>query len=327
MKMIRRMFPPATLALLACSPWAFSSAVAQPAYPSAPIKIIVPYPAGGASDAVARMIGEKLQLAWGQPVYIDNKPGASGIIGTQATIKSPADGYTLLAHNSVLIQQPAVMEKLSFNPFKDLLPVVMTIRTTNLFVVPNDSPVKSVAEFVAQAKGNPNKASYGSYGIASGAHFQGELLKMQAGVDLAHAPFQGSAPMITNIVGGQLPSAFIDVPSALPHIKSMRPLAVGGPQRLQELPNVPTFAELGYKSFEPMGWHGLFLPAGAPPAVAQKIANEVSNILRMPDVLAKLKTLGVIAGGGTPEEFAQQIKADAPVYAEIAKAANIRLTQ
>lgn len=325
MKSTRRAFSAISLAILACGTSAV--ALAQPAYPNRPIKLIVPYTAGGSSDVIARMIGDKLQQAWGQPVLIDNKPGASAMIGTQMVIKSPADGYTVLVHNAVLIQQPAIMDKLPFDPFKDLLPVVLTLRTNNLFVVPNDSPAKTFKDFVAMTKANPTRYSYGSYGIGSAAHLHGELLKQQAGLDLEHVAFQGSAPMITNIIGNQLPSAFIDIPSALPHIKKMRPLAVAGVQRLAELPNVPTFTELGYKSFDPMGWHGLFMPAGTPPAIVQKFAAEVSNILRMPDVTAKLKALGVTPGGGTPEEFAQQIKIDAPIYADVAKAANIRVTQ
>jgi len=325
MQSTKRAFSAAALAVLTLGPWAMSSAIAQSTFPNRPVKIVVPYPAGGASDAVARMIAEKLQQAWGQPVIIDNRAGASGIVGTQAVIKAPADGYTVLSHNSVLIQQPAVMEKLSFDPFKDLMPVVITIRTTNLFVVPANSPIKTLKEFVDAAKANGGQYNFGSYGIASAAHFQGELLKLQAGIDMVHVPFQGSAPMIPNLMGGQLSSAFIDIPSALPHIKSLKPLAVGGTQRIPELPNVPTFAELGYKSFEPMGWHGLFMPAGTPPEIAQKFAKEVDNVLRMPDIVAKLKNLGVMPGGGTPEDFARQIKVDAPVYAAVAKAANIRV--
>lgn len=327
MKPTRRAIHRLALALPIGLAIAATPALAEPTYPSRPIRMVVPYPAGGASDVVARMIADKLRLALGQPVIVDNRPGASGIIGTQAVAKAPADGYTILVHNTVLIQQPAVMEKLPFDPFADLMPVVMTLRTNNLFVVPADSPAKTLGEFVSLAKANPAKYSYGSYGIASAAHFHGELLKQQALIDLAHVPFQGSAPMVTNLAGGQLPSAFIDIPSALPHMKSLRPLAVAGTQRIPELPQVPTFTELGYRSFEPMGWHGLFVPAGTPPEIARKLAVEVSGILRMPDVVDRLKAMGVTPGGGTPEAFAAQIRADAPVYAEIAKKADIRVTQ
>lgn len=326
MKLIQRALRGTAAALFVCWAWMGPAASADPAYPSRQVKVVVPYPAGGASDAVARMIGEKLQQAWGQPVVIENRSGASGIIGTQHVTKAPADGYTVLVHNTVLIQQPAVMEKLPYDPFVDLLPVVLTLRTNNLFVVPGDSPAKTLKDFLGVVKANPKQHSFGSYGIASAAHFHGELLKRQAGLDLAHIPFQGSAPIVTSLAGGQLSSAFIDIPTALPHIKSMRPLAVAGMQRIPELPDVPTFTELGYQSFEPTGWHGMFMPAGTPIAIAQKFANEVSNALRMPDVAAKLKALGVTPGGGTPDEFARQIKADAPVYVEIARSANIRIT-
>jgi len=326
MKLFRHVLRSTAAALLLISYAVGSTAFADAAYPTRPIKLVVPYPAGGASDAVARMVGGKLQQAWGQPVMSDNRPGAAGMIGTQAVTRAPADGYTVLVHNTVLIQQPAVMEKLPYDPFSDLLPVVLTLRTNNLFVVPGDSPAKTLKEFIGLAKANPKQHNYGSYGIASAAHLHGELFRQQAGVDLAHIPFQGSAPIVTSLAGGQLSSAFIDIPTALPHIKSMRALAVAGSQRIPELPDVPTFTELGYRSFEPSGWHGMFMPAGTPPAVAQKFAQGVSSALRMPDVAAKLRALGVSPGGGTPDEFVRQIKDDAPVYAEIARTANIRIT-
>ena len=170
MKLFRHVLRSTAAALLLISYAVGSTAFADAAYPTRPIKLVVPYPAGGASDAVARMIGEKLQQAWGQPVMIDNRPGASGMIGTQAVTRAPADGYTVLVHNTVLIQQPAVMEKLPYDPFSDLLPVVLTLRTNNLFVVPGDSPAKTLKEFIGLAKANPKQHNYGSYGIASAAH-------------------------------------------------------------------------------------------------------------------------------------------------------------
>jgi len=325
MKMTKRAFGTTTLALLATGPWTAASVLAKSNYPNRPVKIVVPYPPGGASDMIARMVAEKLQKAWGQPVIVDNKAGASGIIGAHAVARAAADGYTILSHNSVLIQQPAVMEKLPFDPFKDFTPAVLTIKTNNLFAVPIDSPAKTLKEFVEMVKANPGRHNYGSYGIASAAHLHGELFKQQTGIELTHVPFQGSAPMITNLMGGQLSSAFVDIPSTIPQIKSIRPLAIAGTLRVPEIPDVPTFTELGYKSFEPMGWHGFFLPAGAPADIAHTIAKEVEKVLQLPDVSAKLKAIGVMPGGGTPEEFAQQIKADAPVYAAVAKAANIRI--
>lgn len=323
----RRSIQVSALAFAFLGPLSISSTHAQTNYPNKPVKIVVPYPAGGGSDAVARLIADKLQQAWGQPVLVDNKPGASGIIGTQQVVRTAADGYTLLYHNTVLIQQPSMMEKLPYDPLKDLQPVTVTLKTNNLFVVPASSPAKTLKEFIDLARSQTAQGSYGSYGIGSAAHLNGELFKQQTGLDLTHVAFQGSAPMITNLIGNQLPSAFIDIPSALPHMKNLRPLAVAGTQRPPELSHVPTFTELGYKSFEPMGWHGMFLPAGTPSAIAQKISKDVNAVLQMPDVQARLKAMGVSPGGGTPEEFAQVIKADAAIYADITKAANIRITQ
>ena len=202
MKMTKRGFGTTTLALLATGPWTAASVLAKSNYPNRPVKIVVPYPPGGASDMIARMVAEKLQKAWGQPVIVDNKAGASGIIGAHAVARAAADGYTILSHNSVLIQQPAVMEKLPFDPFKDFTPAVLTIKTNNLFAVPIDSPAKTLKEFVEMVKANPGRHNYGSYGIASAAHLHGELFKQQTGIELTHVPFQGSAPMITNLVGG-----------------------------------------------------------------------------------------------------------------------------
>lgn len=323
----RRSIQIAAFAFAVLGPCSVGSAFAQSPYPNKPVKIVVPYPAGGGSDAMARLIADKLQQTWGQPVVVDNKPGASGIIGTNQVAKTTADGYTILYHNTVLIQQPSMMEKLPYDPFKDLQPVIATLKTNNIFVVPASSPAKTLKEFIELAKSQTALNSYGSYGIGSAAHLHGELFKQQSSLDLTHVAFQGSAPMITNLIGNQLPSAFIDIPSALPHIKSLRALAIAGTHRPPELLNIPTFTELGYKSFDPMGWHGLFLPAGTPSAITQKISKDVNAVLQMPDVLARLKTMGVTPGGGSPEEFSQVIKTDAAIYAEIAKAANIRITQ
>ena len=176
-------------------------------------------------------------------------------------------------------------------------------------------------------KANPGKLSFGSYGAGTSSHIQGSLLNMQAGLDLTHVPFSGSAPLVTNLVGGQLPAAFVDSASVRPHLKSIRPLAVTGTQRMPGLPDVPTFAELGYHSFDPYGWFGLFLPAAAPAPVVQKLSDEVNRILRLPDVSAKIEALGLQVGGGKPEELQKTMRTDAAIYAKIIKDANIRLSQ
>jgi len=298
---------------------------AEATYPSRPITLIVPYPAGGATDVLARFLGSKLQESWGQSVVIQNKPGASGIIGAQYVAQAAPDGYTVLVGVTSMIQQPAMMSTLPYDPLKDFAPVVQTASTSNLFLVPLDSPAKSLKEFVDLAKANPGQYNFGSWGPGSSAHIHGELLNQQAGLDLTHIPFQGSAPVMTNLVGGQISSAFVDIPSATPQLKSLRALAVTGPQRIPSLPDVPTFTELGYKSFEPRGWHGLFLPAATPKPIVQKLSAEINRILKLPDTEEKIKTLGMIRGGGTPEEFSAAMRTDAAIYAEIIKAAGIKL--
>jgi len=304
------------------------AALAQTApYPSQAIKFVVPYPAGGATDTLARTVAQKLGEAWGQPVLVENKAGASGTIGNNFVAKAPADGYTVLVAITALIQQQSLMDKLPYDPLKDFAPVTLIARSPSMFAVPLDSPAKSLKEFVAMAKANPGKLSYGTYGAGTSSHIQGSLLNMQAGLDLVHVPFNGAAPLVTNLVGGQLPSAFVDSASARPHLKSIRPLAVTGTQRIPGMPDVPTFVELGYHSFDPYGWFGLFLPAAAPAPVAQKLSDEVNRILRLPDVTARIEALGLQVAGGKPEEVRKTMNGDAAIYARIIKDANIRLTQ
>lgn len=320
----RRAFALASLALLAPA----AALAQQPApYPSQPIKFIVPYPAGGATDVLARTVGQKLGEAWGQPVLVENKVGASGTIGNNLVAKAPGDGHTVLVAITALIQQPSLMDKLPYDPLKDFAAVTLIARSPSMLAVPLDSPAKSLKEFIALAKANPGKYSFGSYGAGTSSHIQGSLLNQQAGLDLTHVPFNGAAPLLTNLVGGQLPAAFVDSASSRPHLKSIRPLAVTGTQRMHGLPDVPTFKELGYHSFDPYGWFGLFLPASAPAPVVAKLSEEVNRILRLPEVAAKIEALGLQAAGGKPEEVQKVLHTDAATYARIIKDANIRLAQ
>jgi tripartite-type tricarboxylate transporter receptor subunit TctC len=296
-------------------------------YPSQPIKFIVPYPAGGATDTLARTIAQKLNEAWSQPVLVENRAGAAGTIGNNFVAKANPDGYTVLVAITALIQQQSLMEKLPYDPLKDFAPVTLIARSPSMFAVPLDSPAKSLKEFVTMAKANPGKYSYGTYGAGTSSHIQGSLLNMQAGLDMVHVPFNGAAPLVTNLVGGQLPSAFVDSASARPHLKSIRPLAVTGTQRIPGMPDVPTFVELGYHSFDPYGWFGLFLPANAPATVVQKLSDEVNRILRLPDVTARIEALGLQVAGGKPEDVRKTMNSDAAIYAKIIKDAGIKLSQ
>jgi tripartite-type tricarboxylate transporter receptor subunit TctC len=303
-----------------------TSAQAQGDYPNRTIKLVLPYPAGGGSDAMARTIADKLQQVLGQTVVVENRPGASGTIGNYHVIKSLADGYTLLYSNTSLIQQPWMMSKLPYDPLKDLTPVIVVSRITNALVVPRKhSTVTNFKEFVALAKANPGKFSAGSWGLGGGAHLLIETLNQQAHIDLLHVPFQGSSPLAVNLLGGQVQSGAVDAPTLITYSEAFRPLAVAGPQRLPRFPDVPTFQELGYENMSFDGWHGLLLPPKTPAAIVQKLSAAMNTILRMPDVVAKIDAMGMLPGGGTPEEYAKSMREDSAIYARIIKAANIRL--
>jgi tripartite-type tricarboxylate transporter receptor subunit TctC len=316
----RRRFGAASLALLAAP--AFSQGV----YPSQNIKLIVPYPAGGATDTLARTVGSKLQEAWGQAVIVENKAGAAGTIGNNVVAKAAPDGYTVLIAITALVQQPSLMEKLPYDTLKDFTPVTLIARSPSMLAVPLSSPARTLKDFIAMVKSQPGKHNFGSYGAGTSSHIQGALLNLQAGLDLVHIPFQGAAPLVTNLIGGQLSAAFVDSASARAQLANMRPLAVTGTSRMPGLPDVPSFVELGYQSYEPYGWFGVFLPAGVPPAVTHKLGDEVERILRLPDVTARIESLGLQVGGGKPEEFQKVVRSELALYAKIIKDANIRLT-
>ena len=297
---------------------------AQPAYPSQPIKFIVPYPAGGATDVLARMVAQKMQDNWQQTVVVENKPGAGGTIGNNQVAKSPADGYTVLFSIVALVQQIPLM-KLPYDPLKDFAPISRVAISPSVLAAAPTLPINTLPEFIKMVKAEPGKHSIGSYGPGTSAHLQGALLNMQAGLDLMHVPYQGGAPLVTAMMGGQLSSAFLDAGSSKQHLPKFKLLGVTGTERLSWLPNVPTLKEQGLNSYEPMGWFGLFLPAATPKAVVDKFSAETQRILKLPDVREKIEAMGLIPGGETQENFAKVIKTDAEIYARIIRDAKITL--
>jgi len=301
-----------------------SPARAQGSFPSQPIKMIVPYAPGGATDVLGRMMAQKLGEAWNATVLVENRPGAGGTIGNNIVAKAAPDGYTVLMAITAIIQQPTLMN-LPYDPLKDFSPITQVAKSPSMFVVPLNSPATTLKDFVTLVKANPGKYNFGSYGAGTSSHIQGALLNLQAGLDMVHVPFAGAAPLVTNMVGGQLTSAFIDTASARAHVKSFRPLAVTGTQRMSYLPDVPSFKELGYQNFDPYGWFGLFLPPGTPAAIVNKYADESNRILKQPDVVSKVEGLGLFVGGGRPDEFAQLLRTDAGIYARIIKDGNIKI--
>jgi len=312
---------------VALAMFATHAAVAQDAstYPSQPLRIVVPYPAGGATDTLARIVATKLQESWRQTVVVENKPGASGTIGNDMAAKAPRDGHTILLAITAIVQVQSLMPKLPYDALKDLQPLVQVASTNSIFVVPASTPANTLKEFIAAAKANPGRFNYGSYGMGTSSHIQGSLLNLQAGLDLTHVPYKGAAPLLQDLRGGQLSSAFVDMATARPHLEYMKVLAATGTRRNKTLPNVPTFAELGFQSFEPVGWFGLFMPTGVPAPITAKFTAEASRILHLPDVVARIEQLGMTPGELKGEEFARVVKSDAAVYARIIKDANIRM--
>ena len=301
-----------------------SATHAQAHYPSQPIKFIVPYPAGGATDALARMVAQKLQDSWQQTVVVENKPGAGGTIGANMVAKGPADGHTVLFSIVALLQQISLM-KLPYDPIKDFAPISRVAISPSVFAASTSLPANNLAELIKLVKANPGKYSFGTYGPGTSAHLQGELLNMQTGMDLLHIPYQGAAPLVTAMLGGQLSTAFLDAGSSRQHFPKFKLLGVTGTERLSWLPNVPTLKEQGLHSFEPLGWFGLFLPVATPRPVVDKFSIEIQRILKLSDVREKIESMGLIPGGETQENFAKVIKADAEIYSRIVRDAKISL--
>jgi tripartite-type tricarboxylate transporter receptor subunit TctC len=314
----------ATLSSLALMGAGSTLAQAQTAYPSQPIKFIVPYPAGGTTDVLARMVAQKMQESWQQTVVVENKPGAGGTIGNNLVAKAPADGYTVLFGIVALVQQMTLM-KLPYDPLKDFAPISRVAITPAVFAASTTLPVNNLAELIKLVKANPGKYSFGTYGPGTSAHLQGELLNLQTGIDLLHIPYQGAAPLVTAMLGGQLSTAFMDAGSSRQHIPKFKVLGVTGSDRLSWLPNVPTFKEQGLNSFEPMGWVGLLLPGATPKPVVDKFSAETQRILKLPDVREKIEAMGLIPGGETSDSFGKVMKSDADIYARIIRDAKITL--
>ncbi|MET3515860.1 tripartite-type tricarboxylate transporter receptor subunit TctC [Pseudacidovorax sp. 1753] len=303
-----------------------AAAEASPAYPdpNRPIRMVVPYPAGGATDVLARLVAQKLGEAWKVPVVVDNRPGASGTLGTQLVARAAPDGHTVLFSIVALVQQIPLMN-LPYDPLKDFVPVTRVALSPSILAVPRSTPASNVREFVELVKAQPGKYSYGSYGAGSSSHIQGSLLNLQGGLDMVHVPYQGGAPLVNAMMGGQLSAAFVDAGSSRPHLPKFKLLGITGTQRVSWLPDVPTFKEQGLTGFEPLGWFGMLMPAGTPQPVVQKFSAESLRILALPDVREKIEALGLVPAGDTPAEFAAVLRSDAAAYAAIIRDAQIRL--
>jgi tripartite-type tricarboxylate transporter receptor subunit TctC len=301
-------------------------AIAQADYPNKPIRIMVGANAGGGTDIIARMLGEKFGESLKQPFVVENRPGASNTIAADLTAKAPADGYTLLvATNTGQAIAPHLI-KLSFDPLKQLQPVGLIVVVPNVLVVGDKVAAKDVKDLVAAAKAQPGMLKYASSGVGSTQHIAGEAFDQAAGTKTIHVPYKGSSQAHVDILGGNVEMMFDTTSSAMPHIKSgkFRPLAVTSPQRSAELPNVPTIAEAGYPAAEMTTWYGLFVTGGTPKPIVDKLHAELVRALKLPDVQAKLKGLGGEPGTLSIEQFAEMNKKEYDRFGALIKSANIK---
>jgi tripartite-type tricarboxylate transporter receptor subunit TctC len=297
-------------------------------YPNRPIRLVVPFGAGGSTDMVARLLAEKMSQILGKSVVVDNKGGAGGSIGASEIAKAAPDGYTIgMATVSTHGSNPAIFRKLPYDAVKDFAPITNVMSVPSVFVVNSSVPAKTMKEFIALAKAHPDKYTFASPGTGSLGHANIENFMNLAGIDLLHIPYKGAGQAITDALGGQVNAMTDNLPSTLPHIKDgkLRPLAVLAFKRAEVLPDVPTYAELGYPQMGDGGWFGLVAPAGTPRPIIDKLNAAARKAMAMPDYLEKQKSISGESMGNTPEEFAKQIKAAIERYTAVAKRANIKL--
>ena len=292
------------------------------AWPAKPIKWVVPFAPGGTTDILARTVGEKLALALGQPVIIENKPGAGGGVGAELVARAAPDGYTIMGGTiSTHAINASLYKSLPYDPVKDFVPIVLLARVPNMLVVNPDVPAKNVTELIVLLKANPGKYTFASSGNGTSQHLSGELFKSMSGTDMQHIPYKGSPPALQDVMGGQVTMTFDNITTAWPLAKSgkLRALAVTTATRSSIAPDVPTLAESGLPGFEVGSWQGVFAPAGTPPDIVRRLNTEIVRILGLPDVKEKLAGLGAELVGNTPEEFAVLVKAEVVKWADVVK--------
>ncbi|HEX9685535.1 MAG TPA: tripartite tricarboxylate transporter substrate binding protein [Burkholderiales bacterium] len=299
---------------------------ASQAYPGKAIRFIVPFAPGGGNDILGRIVAQKLSQSFGVPVVVDNRPGAGGTLGTDITAKSQPDGYTLLINNLSVAVNVTLYSKLPFDPLKNLQTISLVGRQPNILVVHPTLPAKSWRELQALAKKNPGQLAFSSGGVGSSSHLAGELLKVVAGIDMVHVPYKGMGPALIDLISGQVQLAMATLASALPHVRSqrMRPLAVSTAERVAVVPDVPTLREAGLREYEHSTWYGLFVPAGTPRPVVERLNDTVRKIVTSDDVKQKFSPQGVEPASNSPEEFRAFLTAEIAKWAKVVKGAGLR---
>ena len=306
---------------------AMSGAQTTNTYPNQAIRMVVPYPPGGPTDITARVVAAEMSKTIGQSVVIDNRPGASGMIGSEMVTKAAPDGYTLLANASIHVINPSVYPDMRFDAIKDFTPITQLAQVPLVLVVPANSPIKSVKDLVEYAKANPGKVNFGSAGSASAQHLAGESFKIAAGIQMQHIPYKGSAPALTDLAGGQLQLMFDSMPSATPMINSgkLRAIAVTTTVRAKARPDLPTIAESGFPGFDISTWYAYWAPKGTPADIIEKLAASAAQALKNPEVIAKYEAMGAEPVGSTPAQFAAYVESEAKKWNDIVKKSGAKL--
>jgi tripartite-type tricarboxylate transporter receptor subunit TctC len=296
-------------------------------YPTKSIRLIVPFAPGGSNDIMARLVGHKFSESLGQQVVVDNRGGASGIIGTDIAAKAAPDGYTLLMMSLTLAVNPSLFSKLPYDTDRDLTPMTLVASAPLMLVVHPSLPIKTVKDLIAYARTDPGKLAFGSGGPGSTPHLAGEMLKLMAGVQMTHVPYKGGGPALVDLVGGQIQLMLENIPSTLPYAKSgkLRAVAVTSIKRSALVPDLPTLDEAGLKGYEIVGWNGLFAPAGTPRSIVARVHGETSKALGEPDIKSRLAALGAEGIGSGPEEFKAFVQAEIRKWAGVVKDAGLKV--
>jgi tripartite-type tricarboxylate transporter receptor subunit TctC len=300
---------------------------AQAAWPRQSVRFVVPFAPGGTSEIVARTVANELSKQLGQTIFVDNKGGGAGLPAMSEVAKATPDGHTIiLGHVGSLAVNPYIFPNQPYDVNRDFVAVTLLAKVPNLFVIHPDVPAKDFKEFVAHAKANPNKLNYGSAGNASAGHLAMEYLKLVTGMPITHVPYRGTGPQLTDLLAGRTQASSAGLPALLPHIKTgkLRAIAVGTTQRLAQLPDVPTVAEMGFKDFETSQWYGILAPAGTPREVVKRLQEESLKALKSNSVTERFAGDGAVGGGGPPEEFAAFIAREQRIWSDIVKRANIK---
>ena len=316
----------AIVATAIAAPLTFAQGAAN--YPAKPVRLVVPFPAGGTTDILARAVAQRLSEAWGQQVIVDNRPGAGGNIGSDLVAKAKPDGYTLLMGTvGTHAINPSLYRNMPYDHVKDFAPVILVAGVPNVLVVNPSLPVHSVPELIAYAKANPGKLNFASSGNGTSIHLSGELFKTMAGVQMTHVPYKGSSPALADLMGGQVQLMFDNLPSSLGLIKGgkLRAIAVTSATRAAALPDVPTIAESGLPGFEASSWFGVLAPAATPHEIVAKLNGTIALWLATPEAKEKLLAQGAIAAGGSPEDFARHIDRETAKWAKVVKASGAHI--